>query len=49
MPDDERYRCGCSQPNFGMSTGTPVEDLEEGLKELEDLIWHRWEERTLVL
>jgi hypothetical protein len=27
-------RCGCSQPTIGLSTGTPIDDLREGLKEL---------------
>jgi hypothetical protein len=29
-----RYRGGCSQPAIGLSMGTPMEELGEGLKEL---------------
>jgi hypothetical protein len=34
MPDPDQYRYGCSQPTIGLSTGTPMEELGEGLKEL---------------
>jgi hypothetical protein len=27
----------CSQPNIGLSTGSPIEELEKGLKELKEL------------
>jgi hypothetical protein len=33
----EKYRGGCSQPSFGLSTGFPMEELEKGPKELEEL------------
>jgi hypothetical protein len=36
-----KYRGGCSQPNSGLSTGSPVEELEKGPKELKDLQPHR--------
>jgi hypothetical protein len=32
VPD--KYRGGCSQPTNGLSTKSPVEGLEKGLKEL---------------
>jgi hypothetical protein len=32
MPD--KYRSGCSQPSIGLSTGSPVKELEKGPKEL---------------
>jgi hypothetical protein len=32
MPD--KYRGGYSQPTIGLSTGSPMEVLEKGLKEL---------------
>jgi hypothetical protein len=35
VPD--KYRSGCSQPTIVLSTMSPVEELEKGLKELKDL------------
>jgi hypothetical protein len=32
VPDS--YRSGCSQPPIGLSTGSPMEELEKGPKEL---------------
>jgi hypothetical protein len=32
VPD--KYRSGCSQPSMGLSTGSPMKDLEKGSKEL---------------
>jgi hypothetical protein len=32
VPD--KYRSGCSQSSIGLSTGSPMEELEKGLKEL---------------
>ena len=29
----DQYKCRCSQPNLGLSTGTPMEKLGQGLKE----------------
>ena len=34
LPAPDQCRCGCSQPTTGLSTGTPVEELGEGQKEL---------------
>jgi hypothetical protein len=31
VPDSDHYRYGCSQPTIGLSTGTPMEELGEGL------------------
>jgi hypothetical protein len=35
MPEPYKYRGRCSQP-IGLSTGSPVEELEKGLKELKE-------------
>jgi hypothetical protein len=32
--EPDQYRCECSQPTMGLSRGTPIEELREGLKEL---------------
>jgi hypothetical protein len=37
VPDPDQYRCGCWQLTIGLSTGTSMEELEEGLKELKGL------------
>jgi hypothetical protein len=29
--ESDKYRCGCSQVNTGLSAGTPVEELRQGL------------------
>jgi hypothetical protein len=34
LPDADQYRCGSSQTNIRLSTGTPMEGLGKGLKEL---------------
>jgi hypothetical protein len=34
MPMSDKYRSGYSQPVIGLSTGSPVGELEKGLKEL---------------
>jgi hypothetical protein len=39
VPD--KYRSGCSQPSIGLSTGSPMEELEKGLKELKKFANHR--------
>jgi hypothetical protein len=31
------WMLGCSQPTIALSMGTPMEDLEEGLKELKGI------------
>jgi hypothetical protein len=33
----EKYRDGCSQVSIGLSTGSPMEELEKGPKELKEL------------
>ena len=37
LPVPDKYRGGCSQPTIGVSTRSPMEELEKGLKELKDL------------
>jgi hypothetical protein len=34
LPDPEKYRGGWSQPRIELSTGTIMEELEKGLKEV---------------
>jgi hypothetical protein len=34
LPEPDQYKGGCSQPTSRLSTGTPMEELEKGLKEL---------------
>jgi hypothetical protein len=34
LPEPDKYRGGCSQPTIGLSTGSPMVELEKGLKEL---------------
>jgi hypothetical protein len=34
LPVPDNYRGGCSQPSIGLSTGSPMEVLEKGHKEL---------------
>jgi hypothetical protein len=34
MPEPDIYRGRCSQPTIGLITGSPVEELKKGLKEL---------------
>jgi hypothetical protein len=34
LPESDNYRGGCSQLTIGLRTGTPIEELEKGLKEL---------------
>ena len=34
LPEPDKYRGKCSQPTIGVSTGSPIEELEKGLKEL---------------
>jgi hypothetical protein len=33
LPDPDQYRC-CSQSTIRLNIGTPMEELEKGLKEL---------------
>jgi hypothetical protein len=44
-----RCRCRCSQPNMELSTGTPMEELGEGMKELKGPSLDQWEGRPLDL
>jgi hypothetical protein len=32
--EPDKYRDGCLQPIIGLSTGSPMEELEKGMKEL---------------
>jgi hypothetical protein len=34
LPEPDKYRGRRSQPTIGLSTGSPMEELGEGLKEL---------------
>jgi hypothetical protein len=34
LQEPDKNRGGCSQPTIGLSTGSPMEELEKGLKEL---------------
>jgi hypothetical protein len=34
LPEPDKYRGRCLQPNFGLNTGSHMEELEKGLKEL---------------
>jgi hypothetical protein len=38
QPELDKYRGGCPQPTIGQSTGSPVEELEKGLKELKGFV-----------
>jgi hypothetical protein len=44
LPESDKYRGGFSQPNFGLSTGSPMEELDKGLKELKGFAVP-WEEK----
>ena len=44
LPVLDKDKGECSQPVIGLSTGSPMEELEKGLKELRDLP-HRGEGR----
>jgi len=37
LPEPDKYRGGCSQPIIELRTGSPLEELEKGLKELKEL------------
>jgi hypothetical protein len=37
LPDPDQYRCGCTQPNIGLCTRTPMRKLGQGLQELKGL------------
>jgi hypothetical protein len=34
LPVPDKYRSGCSEPTNGLSTGSPMEELGKGPKEL---------------
>ena len=34
LPEPYKYRDRCSQPTIGLIMGSPMEELEKGLKEL---------------
>jgi hypothetical protein len=34
LPETDKFRGRCSQPTIGLSTGSLMEELEKGLKEL---------------
>jgi hypothetical protein len=34
LPEPYEYRGRCLQPTIGLSVGSPIEELEKGLKEL---------------
>jgi hypothetical protein len=36
LPD--KYRCGCLQLTIELNIGSPMEELEKGLKELKDFV-----------
>jgi hypothetical protein len=40
-----KYREGCSQPTIGLSSGSPMEELEKGLKELGGGVAAPWGEQ----
>jgi hypothetical protein len=44
VPD--KCRGGCSQPTIGLSTGSPVEELEKGPKELKGFVEEQQYEPT---
>jgi hypothetical protein len=37
LTEPDKYRGGCSQPTIGLSTWSPVEELEKVQKELKEL------------
>jgi hypothetical protein len=34
LPEPDKYRGGGLQPTIGLSRGSPIEELEKGMKEL---------------
>jgi hypothetical protein len=40
LPESEKYRGRCSQPTIGLSTESPMEELEKGQKELKGFVTH---------
>jgi hypothetical protein len=41
LPDPDKYRGRCPQPPIGVNTGSSIEELEKGLKELKGVAAHR--------
>ena len=41
LPEPDKKRGRCFQPTIGLSTGSPMEELEKGLKELKGFATHR--------
>jgi hypothetical protein len=41
MPEPGKCRGRCSEPTIGLNTGSPMEELEKGLKELKGFETHR--------
>jgi hypothetical protein len=40
LPEPDKYRGRFLQPTIGLNTGSPMENLEKGLKELEGFATH---------
>jgi hypothetical protein len=38
LPEPDKYRGKCLQPTTGLSMGSPMEELEKGLKELKGFV-----------
>jgi hypothetical protein len=38
LSEPEKYRSGCSEPSIGLSTGSPMKELEKGPKELKGFV-----------
>ena len=45
MPEPDKYRGRYSQPTIGLSTGSLMEELEKGLKELKEFATNPMEEQ----
>jgi hypothetical protein len=41
LPEPNKYKGGCSPPTIGLSAGSPVKELEKGLKDLKGFATHR--------
>jgi hypothetical protein len=37
VPEPDKHRGGCLQPTIGLTTGSPIEELEKGLEELKNI------------
>jgi hypothetical protein len=38
LPEPDKYRGGYTQPTFGLRMGSPMEELEKGLKDLKGFV-----------